>query len=89
MACPAACDGAPAAAAASPLIGSAAPAAGAGLTTRMVPLSAPGGVAVWEQVFWFALPRPAEAGAKLEFELVASPDKKWAARGAWAGLQAP
>jgi hypothetical protein len=77
MSCAAACDGAPAAAAAGALVGGASPPAGATLTTRMVPLSGVGGAAVWEQVFWFALPRPAEGGAKLEFELLGSSDKKW------------
>jgi len=74
MSCAAACDATPSAAAAGALVGAAAAPAGASLTTRMVPLSLT--CAVWEQAFWFALQRPADAGAKVEFELMASGDKK-------------
>lgn len=76
MACAAASDASPSAAAGLAVVGASGPPAGAGVTTRMVPLAGPAGAAVWEQVFWFALPRPAEGGAKVEFELMASGDKK-------------
>lgn len=74
MSCAAATDAAPSAAAS--LTGGAAPPPGAAATTRMVPLCGLNGCAAWEQAFWFAVPRPAEAGAKVELELMASPDKK-------------
>ncbi|KAI8463209.1 MAG: hypothetical protein J3K34DRAFT_527166 [Monoraphidium minutum] len=74
MSCAAATDGAPGAAAS--LTASAAPPPGAAVTTRMVPLCGANGCAVWEQVFWFALQRPADVDAKVEFELMASTDKK-------------
>lgn len=74
MSCPSACDGV--ATASGAVVGSAAP-GGAAQSTRMVPLCGLSAAAVWEQLFWFALPRPADVGAKVEFELMASRDKQW------------
>jgi hypothetical protein len=79
MSCAAGSDAAPSAAAAGAAaalvgVGGAAAPSGASITTRMVPLSMT--CAVFEQPWWLALPRPADAAAKVEFELMASSDKK-------------
>jgi hypothetical protein len=45
-------------------------------TTRMVGLGRKG-EAVWGQVVWLAVERPAPAASKLELELYSSRDKRW------------